>query len=70
MEKREYRFVCEIIDCETDEVVIASRTFLSEIGPFGECESVDMEVGSMLRSFNKTARDVHEKEHLGLSEEE
>ncbi len=54
METKNYRFNCEIVDEDTGEVVISASTFVSShITDLGECESVDMEVGSMLRALKK-----------------
>lgn len=50
METKSYRFNCEIVDEETGEVIVAGSTFVSShITEFGECESVDQEVGKLLR---------------------
>ena len=60
----EYRFQYEIVDVTNDEVVMKGSTFLSShISDIGECESVDMEVGSALRSFVRTVREEYEKEN-------
>jgi RNA polymerase-binding transcription factor DksA len=56
----DYRFECRIVDQNSDEVVIAGSSFVSSIGEFGQCESIDMEIGSLLRAFKRTARAEHE----------
>ena len=68
----EYRFQYEIVDVTNDEIVMKGSTYLSShISDIGECESVDMEIGSALRSFTKTIREEYEKENYSdLSEEE
>jgi hypothetical protein len=63
MSKPDYRFLCHIVDQATGEVVISASTFLSTISSSGECESVDMEVGSMLRAFGQKVRDKYEAEN-------
>jgi len=63
MNKPEYRFECRIVDMTTGDTVIKADTYLSSsIGFDGSCESVDMEVASMMRAFDKGdgARDRHE----------
>lgn len=65
-----YRFKCEIVDDETDEVVIADYcTLLGTIDQFGGCETVDMHVASMLRAFQRTARPQHEAKNIEVVEE-
>lgn len=51
VEEKEYRFKLEIVD-ENDEVVMSGSTFISPISEFGDCESVDEEVGKVMRYFN------------------
>ncbi len=54
MENKNYRFKCEIVDEDTGEVIVTANTYISShITELGECESVDMEVGSLLRAFKK-----------------
>lgn len=61
METKNYRFKCEIVDEETGEVIISASTFVSShITEFGECESVDQEVGSLLRAFKKKITNFNE----------
>lgn len=69
MEKREYEFRCQIVDCETEEVVCAGAAFIGEISIDGESEGVDMEVGKVLRYFKKKGKENHERVHLGIEEE-
>ena len=60
--KNEYRFDCRITDEETGEPVISASTYVSEIDQNGSCESVEMELYSMLRAFKNKIREQHEKE--------
>lgn len=50
-----YRFICKVVDEDTDEVLALGSTYINpdSIGTAGECESVDMEVGSVMRAFKK-----------------
>lgn len=50
-----YAFVCKVINEDTDEVIALGSTYIepTSISTFGECESVDMEVGKLMRSFKK-----------------
>lgn len=67
---REYRFEGKIVDEETGEVVISCSTYLSKISYAGECESVEMETGSMLRAFEQKHREKHEEQFVEKPEEE
>ncbi len=71
IEKPEYRFQYEIIDVTNDELVMQGSTFLSSrISVDGECESVDMEVASALRSFDSRVREEYETENYSEASEE
>lgn len=50
-----YRFQCKVVDEDTDEVIAMGSTYIepTSISTFGENESVDMEVGRLLRVFKK-----------------
>lgn len=67
---REYRFEGKIIDEETGDVVVSCSTYLSKISYAGECESVEMETGSMLRAFEQKLREQHEEQFVVEKEEE
>lgn len=69
--KPEYRFECKIVDEATGHDVVSASTFISaHIEPSGECESVDMEVGSMMRAFVGKFREKYEAEYYAKEEEE
>lgn len=51
-----YRFKCQIVDEDTDEVIISGSTYVSKVSLDGSCESVELELYSMLRAF----RNEHE----------
>lgn len=55
MKEPTYRFICHIVDEDTDEVLHEGSTYIipTSISQFGECESVDMEVAKTLRAFKK-----------------
>ncbi len=42
-----------IIETEDGEPVLQGSTYIGTISEFGECESVDMEVGKYLRILKK-----------------
>lgn len=65
----EYRFVFHVVDERSDTVVISGSTYLSSISVHGECESVDMEVGSVLRAFERKVRERYEAKHYPTEEE-
>lgn len=62
----EYRFKYQIVD-EDDNDVITGSTYFTNIDEFGNCESVDLEIGSGLRYFKKL-RAVHEEREKELAE--
>jgi hypothetical protein len=66
--KPEYRFVGTIVDANTNEVVCKSSTYLSDISPTGECESVDIEVADLLRHFRREKRADFERAHYPQEE--
>ena len=68
--KPEYRFECRIVDLRDDRIVERDFTHISEIGEFGECESVDQCVGRLLRIFNSHGRDEYERENYQTEETE
>lgn len=53
LETPEYHFFCSIVDETSGETILKASTYISEVGPNGECESVDMEVGNLLRAFRE-----------------
>lgn len=61
--KPEYRFKCIIEDETTGETVIAASTFVSQIDREGGCESVELELYSMLRAFQRSVRASYESKH-------
>jgi hypothetical protein len=61
--KPDYRFVCHIVDQTTGNIVISGSTYVSSIDRYGQCESVDTEVGAMLRSFERKIREQYEREN-------
>lgn len=62
----EYRFIFKIVDDETGETIIKASTYLGEIDNMGNCESVNIEIGTALRNFEKTLRPHYEKENCQL----
>lgn len=59
----EYRFRVEIADQTADEVVIADWLTITPdcIDQFGGCESAEHIVARLLRAFQQTAREQHER---------
>lgn len=68
--KPEYRFECQIVDKTTGEIVVRGSTYISEIHLAGDCESIDMEVSSMLRAFDSKVRKEYEGENYSDNKEE
>lgn len=61
----------KIVDATNGEEVIASSTYLSShTSEAGENEAVEMEVGSMMRAFNKKVRAMYEDEYYQDKNEE
>jgi hypothetical protein len=58
----EYRFTFQITDQTTGEVVENDWCTITDarIGENGECETVDREVGRMLRNWRRFARENYE----------
>lgn len=51
-----YRFECRIYedgDSPLKDTIVSGSTFISEVSENGSCESVDMEVGKVMRIFKK-----------------
>ena len=61
MSSRSYRFHFQVVDPETEEVIEENWATLSEIDQFGGCESVDHQVASTLRAFNRFGRAEYER---------
>lgn len=59
-QKPDYRFECRILDETTGQTVIAASTRFNLINSYGQSESIDMEVGSMLRAFDGKIRARYE----------
>ena len=62
MSAPEYQFKIQIIDKTTGEIVASDWTYLTTIDQFGNCESVDIHVASLLRAFNRTGRAEYEQQ--------
>lgn len=56
----DYKFSFAIVDDNTGHVIVAGKTFLTQIEPDGRCDSVEMHVSSALRAFNNKLRQEHE----------
>lgn len=71
-ETPEYRLQYEIVDVTNDEIVMKGSTYITpeSISRDGECESVEMEIGSALRSFERTVREEYEEENYSEASEE
>ncbi len=60
-----YTFKYQIVDEDTDETIVGGSTFISEsISQYGECESVDMEVGKAMRIFKKEKEGKTKEDYL------
>lgn len=61
---KNYRFICHIIDEDTDEVVIQGGTYIlpESVSKIGACENVDMEVAKVLRNFSRKIEKLKETE--------
>ena len=57
--KPEYRFQCLVVDVAAGESLLSGSTYLSNVSPDGTCESVDEEVGRVMRGF-RAMKDEHE----------
>ena len=59
----EYRFKYTIED-EDENIITSGSTYVNpdRINHFGECESVDLEVGASLRYFKKEEERIRERE--------
>ncbi len=57
------------IENEDGDTVLRGSTYISQtIGEFGECESVDMEIGSAMRYFKKRRELERERAEERLKE--
>ena len=62
--KPEYRFECRIVDETSGENIEVGSTYVSDrTSAVGENESVDMEIGSLLRRFYKSKEKYEEENY-------
>ena len=58
----DFRFRCEIVDAETDEVIVQDHCTITDasIDEFGGCEMVDHAVAKMMRYWRASAKTIGE----------
>lgn len=70
-DKPEYRFEFKIVDTTREESVVSGSTYISNhISPYGECESIDVEIAGALRAFKNKLRNRYEEENYSINEVE
>lgn len=60
-----YKFKCEILDENNELIIVGSTDFdYNDVKSFGDCETIDDEVGKVMRLFVSIIEQIEYKEQI------